>query len=327
MKMKILLHVHGYPPHHNAGAEWMVHHMMKWLQAKGHEILVAAGDAKEHTFEGIPVIPEYGKIHVINHYVWADIVVSHLNRVGKVINNIRRPQVDGMPALFIKHNTHRYSAIQKIAHRSILCYNSEYTKQVGLAFYGHKESCIVQPPCPVDYYKTNRGGASHVTLINHCELKGSEMFFNLAKALPDVKFMAVKGGYYHQEKQKMANVTYKENTPKIQKAYERTKILLMPSEYESFGRTAIEAAASGIPTIANPTDGLLESLGEAGIFHPLDNQQAWEDEIKKLLEDKDYYKERSDAARKRAAELEELFDPQMEVLQDLMIKAIKGRTK
>jgi len=137
----------------------------------------------------------------------------------------------------------------------------------------------------------------------------------------------VRGDYDHQEKEQMDNVTFKENTPQIQKQYALTKVLLMPSRYESFGRTAIEAAASGIPTIAAPTEGLKESLGSAGIYCDPSDPKAWEEELTKLLTDKDYYKERSDLARQRAEGLEELFVPQMEAMVDLMQKAIDRKVK
>jgi len=320
--MKILVHIHGYPPNHNAGAEWMVHHMFKWLQKRDCEIVVAVPDPGATEFEGISIVPEYGSKHIRHRYKWADIIISHLDRCGKVINNIR---VVDKPALFVMHNTHRYDHIATIAHRSALCFNSEYTKSVP--WYGEKDSCIVYPPCPIDYYKTNRGGAKYITLINHCKQKGSDMFYKLAKALPEYQFMAVRGDYYHQEKEQLKNVTFKENTPRIQKEYALTKILIMPSEYESFGRTAIEAACSGIPTVCSPTPGLKESLGKAGTFCDLDNTDAWIKAIKELMEDSEHYKKMSQAAKKRAKELEDMFEDQMIGLYELMERAIARKIK
>lgn len=320
--MKILYHIHGYPPAHNAGAEWMVHHMNKWLLAHGHQIIVAIPDPGAEEFEGIKIIPEYARTHIRHYYKWADIIISHLDKVGKVINNIRA--VD-KPALFIMHNTHRYSMIEMIAHRSVMVFNSEYTKAVP--WYGHKDSTVVYPPCPVDYYTTHRGGGKNVTLVNHNEAKGSKVFHALAKMLPEIPFLAVKGGYGYQEKEKIDNVTYMENSPKIQKVYQATKVILMPSNYESFGRVAVEAAASGIPTICTPTPGLKEALGEAGIYRELHDLQGWADEIKKLYEDKEYYKKRSELSRKRAELMESYFDPQMTAMVELMEKAIARKNK
>ena len=87
--MKILVHIHGYPPNHNAGAEWMVHHMLKWLEGRDCEIVVAVPDPGASEFEGITIVPEYGSKHIRHRYKWADIIISHLDRCGKVINNIR----------------------------------------------------------------------------------------------------------------------------------------------------------------------------------------------------------------------------------------------
>jgi glycosyltransferase involved in cell wall biosynthesis len=321
--MKILAHIHAYPPNHNAGAEWMVHHMFKWLQARGHEITVMVSDPGAKEFEEIPIIPEFGPTHDIRKwYRWADIVVSHLVKTGKAINNIR---IVDKPACFVMHNTHHNTMIDLIAHRSILCFNSHYTQDVP--FYKGKESCIVYPPCPVEYYRTNRGGARYVTLINYALKKGGPLFYRMAMEMPEVDFLAVKGDYYPQSQRRLDNVTFKENTPKIQKEYALTKVLLMPSEYESFGRTAIEAAASGIPTIAAPTPGLKESLGEAGLFYDIKDYEGWKNEITHLLSDKEYYKERAEMARARAKELEGMVDSQMRALESLMHKAIKGKTK
>lgn len=301
----------------------MLHHMLKWLQARGHQVLVSVPDPGAEEFEGIPIIKEYQRVHIKERYRWADIIISHLNRHGKVINNIR--SVD-KPALFLMHNTHHYASIDQIAHRSVLCFNSKYTQSVP--YYKGRESVIVYPPCPVDYYKSKAGGRHCITLINHNEVKGAEIFFKLAKKFPKYKFLAVKGDYYHQIRDEEAeNVQYMENSPSIQKVYQKTKILLMPSVYESFGRTAIEAAASGIPTLAAPTPGLKESLGKAGNYADTADLGAWEEALEKLMEDEAHYKERSSAAKERAAELETLIDPQMEKLMDLMQRAIDYKAK
>ena len=46
---------------------------------------------------------------------------------------------------------------------------------------------------------------------------------------------------------------------------------------------AVEAAASGIPTIAHPTPGLQEALGDAGVFVDRDDIDGWETALKELL--------------------------------------------
>ena len=65
---------------------------------------------------------------------------------------------------------------------------------------------------------------------------------------------------------------------------------------ESYGRVAVEAACCGIPTIAHPTPGLVESLGEAGIFVDRNDHARYAAEIERLMSDDLYYRKRSDMA-------------------------------
>ncbi len=89
--------------------------------------------------------------------------------------------------------------------------------------------------------------------------------------------------------------------------YARTRILLVPSEYESWGRVGVEAFAAGIPVIAHPTPGLTESLGTAGIFANRRDIDAWEQAINGLLKPR-AYTAASKKAKARAAELDPTAD-------------------
>ena len=89
----------------------------------------------------------------------------------------------------------------------------------------------------------------------------------------------------------------------------RTKVLLMPSTYESYGMVAVEALASGIPVIACPTPGLKESLDYAGIFPHSTSLKLWQSELARLLTDDNYYAERSQLALQRSKEI----DPRIEL--------------
>jgi glycosyltransferase involved in cell wall biosynthesis len=101
----------------------------------------------------------------------------------------------------------------------------------------------------------------------------------------------------------------------MREVYRQTKLLLMPSSYESWGRVAVEAAASGIPTLAAATPGLLEALGDAGTFidtpmefhehwqDPSKDVDAWERGLRRLLAPRPYGQARK-ATIARSAEIE-----------------------
>ena len=98
---------------------------------------------------------------------------------------------------------------------------------------------------------------------------------------------------------------YVGQNPDIRKILKDTRILLIPSEYESWGQVAIEAASCGIPVIASNATGLKESLGEAGIFCERGDTKSWIEAIKSLDDPKEYSKQ-SKKVLERAIELDPL---------------------
>ena len=105
----------------------------------------------------------------------------------------------------------------------------------------------------------------YVTLVNCNENKGGDLLPKIAAALPEVQFMGVKGGYSEQiiDPNPPKNLIYIENQEDMTKVYQDTKILLMPSKSETWGRVAVEAMASGTPVIVSRSPGLLECVGKA----------------------------------------------------------------
>jgi len=131
------------------------------------------------------------------------------------------------------------------------------------------------------------------------------VFYKLAERMPDVRFLGVVGAYGGQDIRDLPNVEIQPHTPNIRDdVYARTRVLLMPSSYESWGRTGAEAMASGIPTIAHPTPGLRESLGDSGVFVERPDLDGWEHAIRQLLDGR-----RWRAASRRALARSAQLDP------------------
>lgn len=330
--MKILSFVHGYPPSHNAGAEWMLHTINKFLLSQGHEVkvMVRGGDIpvskngktsykkvdKVKEFEGVEMIYDTQPMYY-REIDWADIVITHLNLTGKAINVCKLKR---KPLVHLIHNTHRVHELDVInPMNQYIVYNSQWVKD-ELRY--KQRSVVLYPPVMCDDYKVNTK-RTHYTLINCWGDKGGQVLVDLANAMTGRNFLGVLGGYGDQVVGKGKNLTYMKNTPDIKKVYRKTKVLLMPSKYESWGRTAVEAMCSGIPVIAHPTPGLKESLGDAGIFCDREDVGQWVKAINDL-DNEEYYKEVSAKCKDRAKELTATTHEQLVSLEKFL-ESIKSK--
>lgn len=288
-----------------------------------------------YTYEGVEVFPANGRIE---SYCWADVVATHLDFTQYTIimaNEARRPLVH-----FI-HNDITYDSIRNKESGQYIVYNSNWI--ADKLKYKHP-GITLHPPCDTKYYNVNEKPEEneYITLISLNERKGGYMLAKIAEAMPDKKFLGVVGSYDNPGPLKLTqdqiinmmppNVTVVPNSPDILSVYKKTRILIMPSDYESWGRTATEAMCNGIPVICTPTEGLLENCGPAGTYvgSPRQTSEPGEasvyiGEVKdwgkaiESLDDPEIYREKSLACRARASELDPLKE--LEALEQFILNA------
>jgi len=87
----------------------------------------------------------------------------------------------------------------------------------------------------------------------------------------------------------------------LAKWYRRASVFVMPSYYETFGISVIEAMAFGLPVVATNVGGLPEVVqdGVTGILVPSKDPNALADAIVRLLRDPDLRKRLGNAGRER----------------------------
>ena len=303
--MNIVASVHLYPPDHNCGAEWMLHYMLKDLQAKGHHVRVLLHDANKYkirnnyVFDGIDVFPP-NPIVIENLMRWSHAVFTHLDYTRWTIHAAKLYK---KPVFHLIHNSHPYPEIVDAEKKQHIIYNSLWLKE--LLNYNFS-NFIVTPPVDYNYYDLGNEPekSEYITLINLNENKGGKIFGEIARAMPHKSFLGVFGSYDEQITQNLPNVTYVPNSPDIKQWYAKTRILLMPSKYESWGRTATEAMCSGIPVICTDTPGLKENCDKAGIYiKDRNNVKDWVEAITKL-DDKKAYSWASRKAKARSREFD-----------------------
>ena len=310
--VSIVARVYGYPPDHNAGSEWMLHSMLRPLAERGHkvEVWLSHPGKSEKTYEidGVRVIPFQEGIDFAARAHAADVLVSHYENVPLVAGLARDRLI---PLAVICHDNFAAS-FHNAAGADLVVYNSEWIRRDGEIFYARypqeflpRQSIIVRPPVIVQEYRTQPGDCA--TLVNLNSDKGGELFWQIAAWTPQWKFLGVQGAYGQQimPPPRLPNCEVLDSVPGQQMrehVYSRSRVMLMPSLYESWGRVGVEAFASGIPVIAHPTPGLVESLGEAGIFAYRDDLNAWIDALVSL-QDPENWARASHRAKARSIEL------------------------
>lgn len=147
-----------------------------------------------------------------------------------------------------------------------------------------------------------------ITLVNANQNKGVHVFLDLARRMPERKFLGVLP-YYGETRlpPSPSNVEWVPFNDDIRTILKRTRILLMPSYYESFGRIGIEAMLNGIPVLyskPNPnsvypggsTEGLDEWIRPVGIACERERMEEWMEAIRSL-DDPEAYSSRSQASK------------------------------
>jgi glycosyltransferase involved in cell wall biosynthesis len=300
--------LHLYPNAHCGGAEMMTATMFRALVDRGHDVDVILSQKHPqitgpYTLDGVNVHPYRDKGDPFEFIPGADLIVTHLENTPRasILGQIHR-----IPVVQVLHNT--FEPTKRWVRPDVtVVYNSEWMKADFEEWYRRNRvdpprSIVVRPPVDGTRYVTTPGDC--VTLVNLYKPKGSATFWALAERMPDVKFLGVIGAYGDQDVRSLPNVEIVEHGPDIRdRVYARTRVLLMPSDYESWGRVGCEAAHSGIPTIANPTPGLLESLGTAGTFVDRLDIDGWERELRRLLDGR-RWRTASRLAKTRAKELD-----------------------
>lgn len=316
--MNIFAYVHGYIPIHNAGAEHALHGLLSWLVARGHRVLVySPTHAESGWYDGVEVQTDLAAADPVRIMKTFDVAITHLDYTQQCVRSARQA---GIPVVHYVHNDAqlKFHGVDRNA-GDMMIYNAEWVRQAAPSL---GIPCTLWPPIDPSKYQAGPGPRDRITLMNLNENKGAPLFWQLAERLPEYKFLAVKGSYGRQEIPGKIpdNVEVMQNTGDPRQVYAKTRILLVPSAYESWGRVAMEAACNGIPVIANPTPGLTECLGESGIYCDRNKIDDWVDETTALDREAQYYTAASMAVTARFAWYREENRQQLETVERLLLE-------
>jgi glycosyltransferase involved in cell wall biosynthesis len=303
--------LHAYVPFWNAGSEVCAHTVNRLLAKSGHEVWVGVPGYPHKIYQGVHLFDmnDRAMLHkVMSH---ADVIGTHSfrDKCMKLANRYGAAYVDWFHGGTFTANA-RKAGYDKTDPRYWAVFNSTSLLEAHSSMTEDRYH-ILRPPVDWREYEVSNSRAHprYVTLSNLNENKGGQILIDIAKAAPEIEFLGVRGSYWKQiEDPALPNITYINNTPQIKEVYSMTKILLMPSKDETWGRTAIEAMSSGIPAIVAPTPGLKECVQDAALLVDRSEIKEWVRLIRRLHTDKAFYDEYSNRGKARARQLEPTHD-------------------
>jgi hypothetical protein len=289
--INILFHIPLYVDVQLSGGEKTAQDFAEYLKSTGeYNVRIIADRTNKNSYNGIDIFNENNTEIPVQHlYKWADVVFTHLGKQGKAVNYSKMNKV---PCFIYMHNTNG-SVLAKARKELGVLYNSYFTQhRVSKDFRGNKQA-LVRPILTLDTSFNSNG--KNITLINLNENKGGLILRQIAERMPEYNFLAVTGGYAKQFTHQPLNVTVLPQQEDMSKVYADTKLLIMPSKYESYGRTAAESIGYGIPVLYANTDTALEEVvGNAG--EPVNNRDdvnAWVKGIKWIDNNINHYRGRA----------------------------------
>ena len=272
--MKVVAATPLYPPGSRVGAWLATHRFLAHMVERGHpvDVVTALADGN-YTLDGVTVRQSRTSRNILGG---ADILVTHN---GACESWVLYACSIGVRNVRMVHSFSGEESFEMLTRTptNLAVFSSHHLRDV---FNVNIPSIVCHPITIGDDHRCTPGDA--VTLVNTNANKGGQLFRLLATSLPHRRFLAVRGGYGTQLNMSSSNCTTFRQTQDMREVWSQTRILAMPSQSESWGMVGVEAMASGIPVIAHPCDGLLESLGSAGIFVDRGDLDGWRREVERL---------------------------------------------
>ena len=278
--MSIVALSHGYPPLWNMGGEVSLHRTL--IAATGDKFVLTATD-EPYTFEGINVMQIDAKnvLDVKTDPMPIATQLRELNANVVIGQNelslaaVKAARIMGATSIVNVHTPPRYG--RNLADAMYETNYAIYNTRTSAEQWGEPKALVVHPPInpmPKDTY--TKGDA--YTVLSSLRNKGVEVVLALAVLYPDQRFIIVRSPAEPTHglpdiEERVAKLPNVELHPRVapedvDKYFKQTRILLVPSRYETYGMSAIEAAGYGIPTVHVDTPHVREGIGDGAVLVP-----------------------------------------------------------
>lgn len=307
--MTLTAFLHGYPPGWSMGGEVSTHRTLRTVPGS----VVFTYTPQSYDLDGVQVRPIGGGTYqtMIDDAgsVGATILFAHSTLSQNTVRAARRMKI---PTILAVHAPPRFAADLRRAWTgaTVRLYNTEAARKEWRDVGGW----VLHPPVgrPEKVGWTRLGGPNDaLTLTSSLQNKGVKKVMDLARRWPDRRFIIVRSPAhqthgavdFEDEVALIPNIEVWDrlHPDEMSRLWAETKVLLVPSRYETYGLSALEAAWHDIPSVHVDTVHVREGIGTAAKLlqsHSVDELEA---AVREVEEDYDRW---ADAARTRVEELE-----------------------
>ncbi len=307
--MTVVAVSHGYPPGWNMGGEVALHRSMTAI--RGARLALTEAPTP-YDIDGVHVeqlnLPNLLDIHA-DPAPLLEQLQQHNALVVIGQNELSLPAAKAartlnIPSIVNVHTPPKYGSTIRAA--LPIADHGVYNTYTSAVQWGEPDALVMHPPASPLPSKPKPTGDAY-TLLSSLTHKGVEVVLELAKRMPDQRFIIVESPAKHMEPADLAEridlMSNVELHPRVapdevaEKYLSQTRILLVPGRYETYGMSAIEAAGYGIPSIHVDTPHAREGIGEAAVLIPGLNVNAAHAAIEQVEQT---YTRRQHLARARA---------------------------
>ena len=306
--MTLTAFLHGYPPRWSMGGEVSTHRTLRTIP--GSVVFTQTKDA--YTFEGVQVYPMIGTtIHTVMsdaEFVGTTVLFAHSTMSQITVQAARRLKI---PTILTVHAPPRFAKDLRRAWgaATVRLYNTEAARKE----WRDSRASVLHPPVGrPETVGTLDGPHDALTLTSSLLNKGVRQTMELAQRWPDRRFIIVRSPA-HQTHGSVdfddavallpnVEVWDRLHPDDMHLLWAQTKVLLVPSRYETYGLSALEAAWHDIPSVHVDTVHVREGIGTAARLLQSHSTDELELAVRQVEADYDRW---SDAARTRVEELAE----------------------
>jgi hypothetical protein len=332
--MTVVALSHGYPPLWNMGGEVSLHRSM--MAVKGDRVVLTDTKA-EYYIDGVRVT-QINTPNVLDVNANPGPIAKQLRDLNARVvigqNELSLPGVlaanhIGAVSMVSVHTPPKYG---KLIRKAVVSADyGIYNTETSANQWGEPRGLVLHPPISQLPSNTSTNGDAY-TCLSSLRNKGVEVMLSLAEIYPDKRFIIVRSpaepthGLPNLEERasKLPNVELHPRVdPKdVHKYLKQTRVLIVPSIYETYGMSAIEAAGYGIPTVHVDTPHVREGIGNAAVLVPGLNVERTAAGIETIEKD---YEKYSVSARAKAEFLANRQELELERFSNFIATAKKTK--